>query len=80
MTPLPSYPANELFSADFHPNLDLPGFFPGAGGFFRGHSNKEKKRFLFWQAHPASSKAKAIEHLATWVSTAVADAERQLLS
>lgn len=47
MPPLPSYPANDLFATDFHPYLTLPGFFPGAGGFFRGHPNT-KKRFLFF--------------------------------
>lgn len=47
MQPLPSYPANELFTTDFQPHLALPGFFPGAGGFFHGYPCAEK-RFLFF--------------------------------
>ncbi len=47
MAPLPSYPANDLFATDFHPHWALPGFFPGAGGFFHGHPDPNK-RFLFF--------------------------------
>lgn len=47
MEPLPTYPSNNLFSTDFTPHADLPGFFPGAGGFFHGHP-KATRRFLFF--------------------------------
>ena len=47
MTPLPPYQTNELFATDFQPHMDLPGFFPGAGGFFHGFP-KTRKRFLFF--------------------------------
>lgn len=47
MQPLPTFRANELFATDFQPHLTLPGFFPGAGGFFHGHPSN-KKRFLFF--------------------------------
>jgi uracil-DNA glycosylase len=47
MLSLPSHPPNDLFETRFDPHLALPGFFPGAGGFFHGHPNP-KKRFLFF--------------------------------
>lgn len=47
MLPLPSHSPNDLFATDFNPHLALPGFFPGAGGFFHGCPNP-KKRFLFF--------------------------------
>ena len=47
MTPLPSYPTNDLFATEFWPHLTLPGFFPGAGGFFHGHPNTKKRFFFF---------------------------------
>ncbi|MCX7145952.1 MAG: uracil-DNA glycosylase family protein [Sulfuritalea sp.] len=47
MESLPTYPQNDLFATDFTPHTDLPGFFPGAGGFFHGVSNTTK-RFLFF--------------------------------
>jgi uracil-DNA glycosylase len=47
MEPLPTYRRNKLFTTSFTPHTDLPGFFPGAGGFFHGHSNTTK-RFLFF--------------------------------
>jgi len=47
MLRLPDYPQNDLFATDFCPHLALPGFFPGAGGFFHGHPNTTK-RFLFF--------------------------------
>jgi len=47
MQQLPKHPSNDLFSTNFKPHLTLPGFFPGAGGFFHGHPNPNK-RFLFF--------------------------------
>lgn len=47
MKPLPTYPANELFETSFNPWLNLPGFFPGAGGFFHGHPT-QRIRFMFF--------------------------------
>jgi uracil-DNA glycosylase len=47
MEALPTYSRNDLFATEFTPHMDLPGFFPGVGGFFHGHSNP-KKRFLFF--------------------------------
>ncbi len=38
---------NDLFTTTFTPLMDLPGFFPGAGGFF--HDNPtEQKRLIFF--------------------------------
>jgi uracil-DNA glycosylase len=45
--PLPTYSQNDLFATDFTPHSNLPGFFPGAGGFFHGHPNTSM-RFLFF--------------------------------
>ena len=47
MSPLPSYRANDLFATDFQPHLTLPGFLPGAGGFFHGHPNTTKRLLFF---------------------------------
>lgn len=47
MHPLPTYVANPLFETRFTPFDTLPGFFPGAGGFFHGHANP-RRRFLFF--------------------------------
>jgi hypothetical protein len=47
MEPLPTCQLNNLFATDFTPHTDLPGFFPGAGGFFHGVSNTTK-RFQFF--------------------------------
>lgn len=47
MPSLPDHPPNDLFATDFSPHVALPGFFPGAGGFFHGHPNPTK-RFLFF--------------------------------
>lgn len=47
MKPLPAYPANALFETSVKPWLGLPGFFPGAGGFFHGHPTRNK-RFMFF--------------------------------
>ncbi len=47
MEALPTCPLNDLFATEFTPHTDLPGFFPGAGGFFHGFPNPEK-RFLFF--------------------------------
>lgn len=44
---LPSYRPNDLFETSFRPNPTLPGFFPGAGGFFHGHASGSK-RFMFF--------------------------------
>ena len=47
MSPLPVHSPNDLFATTFDPHLTLPGFFPGAGGFFHGYPSP-KKRFLFF--------------------------------
>lgn len=47
MHELPSYRPNDLFETSFRLNPNLPGFFPGAGGFFHGHA-PARKRFLFF--------------------------------
>jgi len=47
MPRLPDYPQNDLFATDFCPHLSLPGFFPGAGGFFHGHPIKTRRFFFF---------------------------------
>lgn len=47
MLPLPRHSPNDLFSTDFEPHLNLPGFFPGAGGFFHGFQGPTK-RFMFF--------------------------------
>ena len=47
MPPLPAYPSNELFATAFNPHLTLPGFFPGAGGFFHGYPNPKRRFFFF---------------------------------
>ena len=47
MQKLPSYRPNDLFETSFQLNPNLPGFFPGAGGFFHGHASGNK-RFLFF--------------------------------
>lgn len=36
-----------MFATDFTPHTDLPGFFPGAGGFFHGISNTTKRFHFF---------------------------------
>jgi len=45
--PLPPYDENPLFSTSFTPHYDNPGFFPGAGGFFNGHKNPNKRLLFF---------------------------------
>lgn len=47
MPPLPSHPSNDLFETEYQPHLALPGFFPGAGGFFHGHPTAKKRFFFF---------------------------------
>ena len=37
----------EFFSKTFSPHLTLPGFCPGAGGFFHGHPNTTKRILIF---------------------------------
>ncbi len=44
---LPTCEENEFFSTTFTPHLTLPGFFPGAGGFFHGHPNARKRILIF---------------------------------
>ena len=45
--PLPVCEENEFFSTTFTPQFTLPGFFPGAGGFFHGHSKASKRILIF---------------------------------
>ena len=45
--PLPACEPNEEFTTDFTPFLSLPGFFPGAGGFFHGHPPSSIKVLIF---------------------------------
>lgn len=45
--PLPTCDANESFTTEFTPFLSLPGFFPGAGGFFHGYPDPTKKVLIF---------------------------------
>jgi hypothetical protein len=45
--PLPRYELNDHFTTDFTPFLSLPGFFPGAGGFFHGYPSPTKKILIF---------------------------------
>ena len=47
MQELPTYRPNDLFETSFRLNPNLPGFFPGAGGFFHGHASGSR-RFLFF--------------------------------
>ena len=45
--PLPTCHENPDFSTTFKPHLTLPGFFPGAGGFFHGHASENKRILIF---------------------------------
>jgi uracil-DNA glycosylase len=45
--PLPRCEENPDFCTTFLPHLTLPGFFPGAGGFFPGHANANKRILIF---------------------------------
>jgi hypothetical protein len=47
MRSLPAYRSNELFTTEFQPHYSLPGFFPGAGGFFHGHAHTNRRYFFF---------------------------------
>lgn len=44
---LPTCEENPDFSTTFTPHLTLPGFFPGAGGFFHGHASANKRILIF---------------------------------
>ena len=44
---LPMCEENAFFSTTFTPHLTLPGFFPGAGGFFHDHSHASKRILIF---------------------------------
>ena len=48
MNPLPQYRTNHYFETDFEPLVDLPGFFPGAGGFFHECTPGFFKPFIFF--------------------------------
>lgn len=48
MKPLPQYKSNPAFETDFELFLDLPGFFPGAGGFFHDCTPGFVKSFVFF--------------------------------
>jgi len=48
LRPLPQYKINSSFETDFEPFLDLPGFFPGAGGFFHDCTPGFTKPFVFF--------------------------------
>ena len=45
--PLPTCEENAFFSTTFSPHLTLPGFFPGAGGFFHGYPGASKRILIF---------------------------------
>ncbi|GAB3768289.1 hypothetical protein GCM10028796_31490 [Ramlibacter monticola] len=45
--PMPACEENDHFTTDFIPFLSLPGFFPGAGGFFHGYPSPTKKVMIF---------------------------------
>ena len=47
MEPMPACEENEFFSTDFTPHFALPGFFPGAGGFFHGYANTRRRILIF---------------------------------
>lgn len=48
MSPFPEYHENDFFETDFQPFIDLPGFFPGAGGFFHGCNRECAKSIIFY--------------------------------
>ncbi len=48
MNSLPEYAINPWFETNFEPFFDLPGFFPGAGGFFHGCTSGQPKPFIFY--------------------------------
>jgi uracil-DNA glycosylase len=45
---LPKYKNNLSFETDFETHVDLPGFFPGAGGFFHDCNPGFSKPFVFF--------------------------------
>jgi uracil-DNA glycosylase len=47
MFAFPGAPSNPLFETDFVPHMTLPGFFPGAGGFFHGYPTPRKQVLFF---------------------------------
>lgn len=48
MKPLPQFEINPFFETHFELFLDLPGFFPGAGGFFHDCTPGLVKQFVFF--------------------------------
>ncbi|WP_038218623.1 hypothetical protein [Xenophilus azovorans] len=46
-TERPQCAPNDYFTTDFEPHLSLPGFFPGAGGFFHSHAGGSKRILIF---------------------------------